>query len=101
MFKVKNKLCPDFIKDLFCQIDTRTRSDASFHRPDVNTVHMGEQSFQCFGPIVWDTMVPEDLKRLTDLEDFKNKIKEWIPENCICRICKDYVPNLGFASLYE
>ena len=101
MFKVKHKLCPDFITDLFRQIETQTRSHASFHRPNVNTVHMGEQSFRSFGPIVWDTMVPEYLKRLTDLDDFKNKIKEWIPQNCVCRICKDYVLNLGFASLYE
>ena len=62
MFKVKNNLCPDFIKSLFCQINTRTRSNASFHRHNVNTVHNGEQSLRSFGPIVWDNMIPQKVK---------------------------------------
>ena len=33
MFKVKNDLCPPFIKSLVCLMDTRTRSNVSFHRP--------------------------------------------------------------------
>ena len=101
MFKVKNNLCPEFIKNLFSQINTQTRSNASFHRQNVNTVYNGEQTLRSFGPIVWDTMVPEDLKKITDLQDFKDKIRAWIPESCICRLCKNYVPNLGFVTIYE
>ena len=59
MFKVKDNLCPEFIKNLFCQIYTRTRSNASFHRQNVNRVYNGEQTLSSFGPIVWDTMVSE------------------------------------------
>ena len=44
MFKVKNDLCPDFIKKLFCLVNTKTRSNASFHRPNINTVYNGERS---------------------------------------------------------
>ena len=62
---------------------------------------MGEQSLRWFGPIVWDVMLPEDLKRLTNLLDFKQKVQTWVPQNCACRLCKDYIPNLGFATLYE
>ena len=101
MFKIKNNLSPAFISDLFSQIGTRTRSNALFLRPNVNTTYMGEQSLRYFGPIVWDTMVPENLKGLTDLNDFKNKIKLWLPRNCACRLCKDYIQYLGFATLYE
>ena len=101
MFKVKNNMCPEFIKNLFCQIETRTRSNASFHRKNVNKVYNGEQTLRSFGPIVWDTMVPEGLKKITDLQDFKDKIRAWIPESCICRLCKNYVPSLGFVTIYE
>ena len=101
MFKVKNNLCPEFIKSLFCEIHTRTRSNASFHRKNVNTVYNGEQSLRSFGPIVWDTMIPEKLKKITNLVDFKEKISAWVSENCTCRLCKDYIPNLGFVTLFE
>ena len=91
MFKVKNDLCPTFIKNLFCQIQTRTRSNASF----------GEQSIRSIGPIVWDSMLPGNLKTITSLEEFKQKISEWVPKNCACRLCKKYVQNLGFVSVQE
>ena len=68
MFKVKNDLCSKFIKNLFRQIQTRTRSNASFRRPHVNTVYFGEQSIRSFGPIVWDSMLPGNLKTITSLE---------------------------------
>ena len=101
MFKVKNDLCPKFIKNFFCQIQTRTRSNASFRRPHVNTVYFGEQSIRSFGPIVWDSMLPGNLKTITSLEEFKQKISEWVPKNCACRLCKKYVQNLGFVSVQE
>ena len=28
--------------------------------------------------------------------EFKRLIKVWKPETCPCRICKRYVPNIGF-----
>ena len=101
MFKVKNNLCPTFIKSLFCLNNTRTRSNVTFHRQNVNTVYRGEQSLRCFGPIVWDNMVPQNFKTITDLKHFKHEIKAWIPDNCVCRLCRDYVSNLGFVTLYE
>ena len=100
IFKVKNDLCPRFISKLFCQTETQTRSKASFHRPKVNTVYKGESSLRCFGPIVWDCMLPQNIKGISDLKDFKHKIKTWVPKNCVCRLCKVYVSNLGFVTLH-
>ena len=101
MFKVKNELCPSFIGNMFCRINNRTRSNAEFLRPIMNTVHKGELSLRSFGPIVWDNMLPQNLKEIKTIDDFKNGIKGWAPKNCVCRLCKDYIPNLGFATLYE
>ena len=61
MFKVKNNLCPAFIKSLFHQLPSRTRSKAFLHRQRVNKVYKGEYSIRSFGPIVCDTMVPVNL----------------------------------------
>ena len=101
MFKVKNDLCPDMIKDIFCQKETGNRSNASFQRPNVKSVYKGGQSLRSFGPIVWDTMVPTNLKSITDFAKFKKYIKDWVPNNCTCRLCQDYVSNLGFVTLFE
>ena len=101
MFKVKNNLCPEFIKQLFCEISRQTRSKASFHRPNVNKVYKGEMSLRSFGPLVWNTMVPDNLKQITELADFKEKISAWVPNNCPCRLCKDYISNIGFVTLFE
>ena len=65
MFKVKDDISPKFIKDLSSLRESQTRSHASCCIPNVNTTSMGEQSLRCFGPIVWDVMLPEDFKRLT------------------------------------
>ena len=99
MFKVKHDLCPEILQSLFCKISGRTRLKASFIRPKIKSVYNGEQSLRSFGPIVWDTMIPRHLKEIADLEKFKRAITEWKPDNCPCRLCKDYVPNLGFATI--
>ena len=101
MFKVKNNLCPEIIQSLFCQVHSTSKSKAKFHRPNVNSVSNGEQSLRCFGPIVWDTMIPESIKNISELNNFKKTISAWVPNNCPCRLCKDYIPNLGFVTLFE
>ena len=73
----------------------------SFFRPNVNTVYKGEASLRWFGPIVWDSMLPENFKAITTLEKFKGEIKKWVPENCPCRLCKEYIRGLGFVTLFD
>ena len=94
MFKVKNSLCPEIMKDLF-QLNTNPNSSCAFVIPKFE--YMGKLS-RYFGPIVWETMLPEDYKSITVLEKFKEDIKEWIPE-CKCRLCKTYVAQVGFVEI--
>ena len=100
MFKVKNKLCPEIMKQLF-HLNSNPKVGKSFFRPNVNIVFKGECSLRWFGPIVWNSMLPENFKVITTLEKFKKEIKKWIPENCPCRLCKEYVRELGFVTLFE
>ena len=44
-------------------------------------------------------MVPMEMKNLKSLEDFRNKIRRWEPEGCDCKLCNDFVSNLGYVSL--
>ena len=99
MYKVKNGLSPPFMKDIFCEIVRETRSGRTFLRPNVNTVKRGERSLRSFGPIVWNTMLPDDIKSCKNLDCFKKSIKSWKADNCGCELCKVYVKDLGYIDL--
>ena len=96
-YKAKNNLSTEITQSIFQQNEvSHLRSDITFLRPTVNTVYNGEGSLRSFGPIVWNNLLPEEYKSAENVENFKNKIKLWIPENCPCRLCKDYVTGIGF-----
>ena len=99
MYKVKHELSPSFIQDIFCAVNRNTRSGTAFSRPNVSTVKRGDRSLRSFGPIVWNSMLPDTLKNCESLEQFKHSIKSWKPENCPCELCKDYVQGLGYTVL--
>ena len=93
MFKVKKGLSPPFMRDIFETVDTE--SGIGFQRPNVRTVKKGCRSLRNFGPIVWNTMVPENAKSCETLDAFKTSIKSWKPENCPCELCNPIVPGVG------
>ena len=95
MFKVKNDLCPEIMKDLF-HLNTNPNIKKTFFIPRVKTEYMGKLSLRYFGPVVWETMLPNEYKSITQLEKFKESIKKWIPD-CKCRLCKPYVADVGFV----
>ena len=99
MFKVKHDLSPPFMKEIFTYVNNvkGTRSGDYFVIPNVRSVYKGEQSLRRFGPIVWNTMLPNELKRCKSLSEFKLGIKSWIPSNCSCKLCKIYIPGLGYG----
>ena len=100
MFKVKNDICPSIMKSLF-HLNTNQKLRKDFFRPNVRTEYRGKQSLRWFGPLVWDYMLPDDLKCITTIEKFKTEIKKWVPENCSCRLCKNYIAQLGFVNVFE
>ena len=101
MYKVKNDLSPPFMKDLFSEVDRNTRSGETFSHPKINSVKRGDRSLRSFGPIVWNTMLPEDLKSCKSLDSFKDSVKSWRPDNCPCELCKDYVHGVGYVNISE
>ena len=97
MFKVKNNLCPTFIQELFSYNEKTNK----FLRPNVRTEKMGKGSIRSFGPIVWNTMLSEHVKESPNLSIFKDRIKNWIPTTCKCRLCKDHNNNCTCALCKE
>ena len=104
MFKVIKGVAPAFMKDIFVQninvctenVSANTRSQSVFYNPcNPKKVNYGLQTLRSLGPKVWD-MIPTGLKMSPSLSVFKSNIKKWIPHNCPCRLCKEFIPQLGF-----
>ena len=66
-----------------------------FEIPFVRTVYHGTESISCLGPKIWN-IVPPEFKQNKSLNSFKKTIREWVPLNCPCRLCKRYVDGVGF-----
>ena len=41
-------------------------------------------------------MMPEEMKQKISLFAFKCEIKQQVPDNSPCKMCKNYLPNMGF-----
>ena len=49
---------------------------------------------------VWD-MVPNDMKKVNDIETFKTNIRKRKPVNCHCKLCLDYVSCVGYVNTFQ
>ena len=84
MYKVNHNLCPKPIQDLFT---FKTRGSTELVLPEVKTVNRGIETIRYMGPKTWK-LVPEEIKKAKTVSGFKEKIKDWKPVGCTCRLCK-------------
>ena len=97
MYKVKNNLSPIPVQEIFKQQDNTQglRGDKDWEIPKVRTVNNGLETIRYRGPKTWG-LLPKEIKASKTLTEFTNKIKDWKPTGCTCRLCKIYIFNLGF-----
>ena len=72
-----------------------TRNANEFLLPRPKTENYGKQSLTYLGPKIWN-MLPKKLQKSPSLFNFNCEIKKWIPYDCPCKLCKTYIPNLGY-----
>ena len=73
------------------------RSEAShFKREDVKSTHYGIQSVRNLGPKIWN-IVCQNIRESNSANEFKSLIKFWKPDNCTCRLCKNYILKCGLC----
>ena len=72
------------------------RHTSHFSIPLVRSAYNETESLSFLVPKIWD-IVPTELKKVRSLSAFKSGIKNWWPQNCPCRLCKRYLPNIDFA----
>ena len=98
MFKVLKNETPEIMNEVFPINRSGTynlRAQRDFYSRRIHTVHFGEDSIAFLAPKIWD-IVPTEIKEAGSIAQFKKRIKKWIPIDCPCRLCKKYVPNLGY-----
>ena len=44
---------------------------------------------------LWE-LLPYDIKDFQTLIEFKDRIKTWSSDNCLCCLCKTYLKNFGY-----
>ena len=97
MYKVKNGLSPEIMTDIFT---LKTRGNSDFVIPQVTTVNKGIETIRYRGPLTWD-LVPDEIKQAESLSIFKDRIKKWKPTGCTCRLCKAYIPGIGYGIMKD
>ena len=97
VYKIVNGIAPPIMNSLFNfranihnirnfqEIFTESRKTV---RHDIETVTYR-------APFLWVNL-QSVYKNTKSLEEFKSKTKTWKCDFCPCRLCKDYIQNLGF-----
>ena len=101
LLKVKSILSNRIMCDIF---ETRNfnynlRSQMDFVRARVNTSSFGLNSLKYLATKIWDVF-PCDIKSTGNLNSFKEKVKNWEPEGCHCKLCRQYVHGIGYVDSF-
>ena len=97
MYKTNKNPNPQFMKDIFVTNDVpySLRSGNDLLQPNARTTNFGTETTPFIGKNLWQ-LLPNEIKTASSLAVFKNRIKSWGGEKCNCRLCRIFVPNLGF-----
>ena len=98
VYKVKNNISPEIMREIFHFQENENynlRSGTHLASRNMRTTLFGKETVSNLGAKIWP-LLPEELKNASSLQIFKNKLKEWKPISCPCRLCKTYVQHVGF-----
>ena len=74
----------------------KTRIQHDIEVPFARTVYHGRESISYPCPTIWD-ILPASIKEANSLNSFKKLFKKWVPLTFPCRLCKGYIPGVGFV----
>ena len=100
VFKIRNKISTESMCGLLesRNLTYNLRSQTDFSRDNVNSTSYGIKSMSFLGPKIWN-ILPHELKTSRDLTEFKEKIKSWVPRNCPCKLCDNYIQHIGYLDV--
>ena len=96
IYKTKKSLNPSFISEIFeardVQYDLRNKNTLSI--PNAKTTSYGIETVRYLGQKLWQTL-PHNVRESQSLTAFKKELRTCAIE-CDCRLCKTFIPGLGF-----
>ena len=97
IYKVKIGLSPPIMNDILTidqNASCNLRSDVTVTRRITRTSKSGFCTISAIAAVLWGTF-PNYIKNSDSLNFFKHKIKQWTPDNCQCKICKNFTKKFG------
>ena len=89
MFKLKFVESSSIVHEVF-QIDDSNNYNTRRFKPGNPKTYCGTKTVSVLGTKLW-IILPDKYKNLTNLKEFKTKIKKnWVPQNCPRHLCKTY-----------
>ena len=98
MYKVAIRTSPVIINEIFQPREEshyNLRYASKIFIPPIHSVYHGSKSASFLGPKIWELIRPV-IRQIESFDRFKKEIKKWKPTNCPCRICKSFIPTVGF-----
>ena len=97
IFKIKTGIAPELMKGVFefTDVPYNLRNQSKCNRSIPCTERYGIETASSIGPKLWDKASTE-IKNSKSLEEFKVRIKSWVPKNCPCKICKLFIKHVGY-----
>ena len=98
MYKIYHGISPTTMNEIFTlrhRNQYNLRNWTYFDAPKVKTVNHGSESVRYLGSKIWE-IISEYTKELDTMDKFQIGIKKWRPESCPCRLCRDYLQNIGY-----
>ena len=97
MFKTKENINPPFMREIFCErtVTYNLRNNNEFLLPMVRTTSYGSETIKYRGQRLWLSL-PQDVRNAQSINEFKKEIKSWNGTDCTCRLCRTFIPQLGF-----
>ena len=90
IFKTINDLNPSYLKNIFNKSQhsrpVRIHNKNNLVKMPVNTVKYGGKSLTTLGPVIWNKL-PGHIKTSDTLVSFKQTLKFWDGEKCLCKLC--------------
>ncbi len=88
VFKSLNDLNPIFMKDMFQEKEMKydLRDNNKLIQPKFNKITYGKNTFQYYGSHIWNQL-PNTVKESTNLNSFKELLKNWDGPKCKCAMC--------------
>ena len=89
IFKTLNDIKPNYMKEVFylSPHEIHKKYDLLVHSH--NTTKYGNHSLRFLGPHIWNS-IPEEIKKPSSLNSFKNCIKGWCSQKSKCYLCQTY-----------